>query len=224
MQGLLPGQAFAVGPGVVRQDALLPVDAVAGEERGGPRQEPCAGGGLPVVVDLPVGRAGVVVHGGVDRRSRIPCRCGWRGRPGGRAAHLCSQAASPADVSLSGKPPPPGSLPYLSAYHRYPRALHHVRRHPRLRPSRPTSPSCCRLASCWSLLPLHVGHQGASYTRRRSLVRRGPRAARACHVRRIACPLFCVTCASRLPWRQRAQAGVVCATGPAKLWNKALRW
>ena len=65
-QGLLPGEAFAVGPGVVGQDPLDAVDAAGGEEGRGPAQEGCAGGGLLVGVDLAVGQAGMVIDGGVD--------------------------------------------------------------------------------------------------------------------------------------------------------------
>ena len=65
-QGLAPGDALAVGPGVVGQHALDPGDAEGGEEGRCPAQEVCAGGGLLVGVDLAVGEAGVVVDCGVD--------------------------------------------------------------------------------------------------------------------------------------------------------------
>jgi hypothetical protein len=58
-QGLPPGEAFAVGPGVVGQDAFDAGDAVPGEECRGPCQEARAGGGLLVGVDLAVGEAAV---------------------------------------------------------------------------------------------------------------------------------------------------------------------
>ena len=65
-QGLAPGEALAVGPGVVGQDALDAVDARRSEEGRGTAEEGGAGGGLLVRLDLAVGQAGVVVDGGVD--------------------------------------------------------------------------------------------------------------------------------------------------------------
>lgn len=61
-QGGFPGQALAVGPGVVCQDPFDPGDAGAVEERGRSGQEGRAGRAFLVGVDLAVGQAGVVVE------------------------------------------------------------------------------------------------------------------------------------------------------------------
>ncbi|BCK67389.1 hypothetical protein Srufu_013420 [Streptomyces libani subsp. rufus] len=65
-QRITPGEAPAVGPGVVDQDPFDAVDAHGLEERGGPVEEGRAGGCFLIAVDLAVGQAAVVVDGGVD--------------------------------------------------------------------------------------------------------------------------------------------------------------
>jgi hypothetical protein len=62
--GVAPG-VLGVGPGVVGQDPF-DGDAVCGEPGGCPSQEAGAGGGLLVGEVLGVGKAGVVVQGGVQ--------------------------------------------------------------------------------------------------------------------------------------------------------------
>lgn len=72
-QGLFPGQALAVGPCVVREDALDSGDGQAGEERGGPGHEDC--------VDFRVGEAGVIVDRGVEAvEAHAADRPAWRPR------------------------------------------------------------------------------------------------------------------------------------------------
>jgi hypothetical protein len=65
-EDVVPGQALAVGPGVVGQDPFDAGDAVVVEEGGRAGQEGRAGRDLLVGVDLAVGQPGVVVDGGVD--------------------------------------------------------------------------------------------------------------------------------------------------------------
>jgi hypothetical protein len=61
-----PGQALAVGPGVVGEDVFDACDAVCVEEGGHAGEKACQVRGLLVRVDLAVGEAGVIVDGGVD--------------------------------------------------------------------------------------------------------------------------------------------------------------
>src|SRR5690606_30047353 len=60
------GAAVAVGEGVVGHHPLDAGDAHGGEVGRCPAQEPRAGLGLLIVVDLAVGQAGVVIDHGVD--------------------------------------------------------------------------------------------------------------------------------------------------------------
>jgi hypothetical protein len=64
-QGLAPGAAATVGQGVVGHDPL-DGDVVGGEPDRGPAEEPGAGLGSFVEVDLGVGQSGVVVDRDVD--------------------------------------------------------------------------------------------------------------------------------------------------------------
>src|SRR5690606_12321629 len=65
-QGLVDVAAGAVGEGVVGHHPLDPGDAHGGEVGRRPPQEPGAGLGLLIIVDLAVGQAGVVIDHGVD--------------------------------------------------------------------------------------------------------------------------------------------------------------
>ena len=63
--GLMEGVGFAVGEGVVGEDAFDPRDAAASEERGRAEEDASCGDALFVGVNLGIGETGAVVDDGV---------------------------------------------------------------------------------------------------------------------------------------------------------------
>ena len=79
-----------VGESIVRDHPLDAGDAVGGEVGGGAGEEPVCGGAFLVGVDLGVGKAGVVIDGGVD----VVEPDGGLGVPGVRGALVDPPAAT----------------------------------------------------------------------------------------------------------------------------------